>query len=188
VTPVTDDRIMQDVRDGRVEKLAILFERHHVPLFNFFLRVTGNRAASEDLVQDVFARVLKHRATYKGQDRFTVWLYAIARNVHFDHLRKQKATTPLEDLYEEVPSAEMIPEDRLVKDQEAALINRALARLSPKKQELLVLSRFQNLKYREIAELLQCPEGTVKGLIHRAIRELGDIYDQLTREGCCHEV
>jgi RNA polymerase sigma factor (sigma-70 family) len=185
---VTDDLIMQDVRDGRVEKLAILFERHHVPLFNFFLRMTGNRAVSEDLVQDVFTRILKHRATYGGADRFTVWLYTIARNAHIDHLRKQKATYPLEDQFDEVPSAEMVPEDRLVQAQEAALINRALARLSPKKQELLVLSRFQNLKCREIAELLDCPVGTVKGLIHRAIQELGEIYGQLTREGCRHEM
>jgi RNA polymerase sigma-70 factor (ECF subfamily) len=185
---LTDDRLMQDVRDGRIEKLAILFERHHVALFNFFLRMTGNRAASEDLVQDVFTRILKHRATYQGADRFTVWLYTIARNAHVDHLRKRKTTFPLEDQFEDVQSPEMVPEDRLVQAQEAALINRALARLSPKKQELLVLSRFQNLKYREIAELLDCPVGTVKGLVHRAIQELGEIYNQLMREGCRHEV
>ena len=185
---MTDDQVMQDVRDGRGEKLAILFERHHVPLFNFFLRMTGNRAASEDLVQDVFTRILKHRATYRGEDRFTVWLYTIARNAHVDYLRKRKTTFPLEDQFEDVPSAEMVPEDRLVQTQEAALINRALARLSPRKQELLALSRFQNLKYREIAELLDCPVGTVKGLIHRAIQELGEIYNQLTRGGCRHEM
>jgi RNA polymerase sigma-70 factor (ECF subfamily) len=185
---LTDDQVMQDVRDGRVEKLAILFERHHVPLFNFFIRMTGNRAASEDLVQDVFTRILKRRATYRGEDRFTVWLYTIARNTHVDYLRKRKTTFPLEDQFEDVPSAEMVPEDRLVQAQEAVLINRALARLSPKKQELLVLSRFQNLKYREIAELLDCPVGTVKGLVHRAIQELGEIYNQLTREGCRHEM
>jgi len=63
-----------------------------------------------------------------------------------------------------------------------------LAKLSPKKQEILVLSRFQNLKYREIAELLDCPIGTVKGLVHRAIQELGDIYAKLSNEVCRHEV
>ena len=83
---MTDNQVMLDVREGKVEKLAILFERHHVALFNFFLRLTGNRAASEDLVQDVFTRILKYRATYMGEDRFTVWMYKIARNAHIDSL------------------------------------------------------------------------------------------------------
>ena len=185
---MTDNQIMEDVRDGRVEKLAILFERRHVALFNFFLRLTGNRPASEDLVQDVFIRILKYRSTYQGEDRFAVWLYKIARNAHIDFLRKQKGTVPLEDQFEETHSPEPIPEERIVREQEAALLSRALARLSPKKQEILVLSRFQNLKYREIAELLDCPVGTVKGLVHRAVQELGDIYHQLTREACRHEM
>jgi len=185
---MTDNQIMEDVRDGRVEKLAILFERHHVALFNFFLRLTGNRPASEDLVQDVFIRILKYRSTYQGEDRLAVWLYKIARNAHIDFLRKQKGAIPLEDQFEEAHSPEPLPEERIVREQEAALLTRALARLSPKKQEILVLSRFQNLKYREIAELMDCPVGTVKGLVHRAVQELGDIYHQLTREACRHEM
>ncbi len=55
VSAMTDIQMMEDVRDGKVERLAVLFERHHVPLFNFFLRLTGTRSISEDLVQDVFA-------------------------------------------------------------------------------------------------------------------------------------
>ena len=185
---MNDNQLMEDVRDGRIEKLAIIFERHHVPLFNFFLRLTGNRAASEDLVQDVFTRILKYRATYQGEDRFAVWMYKIARNAHIDHLRKRKETVPLDGQFEEAPSPEPAPEDRAVKEQESALLAKALARLSPKKQEILVLSRFQNLKYREIAELLDCPIGTVKGLVHRAVEELGDIYTKLSNEVCRHEV
>ena len=185
---MNDNQIMEDIRDGRVEKLAILFERHHVALFNFFLRLTGNRPASEDLVQDVFTRILKYRATYQGEDRFAVWMYKIARNAHIDHLRKRKETFPLDEQFDEAHSPEPAPEDRVVREQESALLARALARLSPKKQEILVLSRFQNLKYREIAELLDCPVGTVKGLVHRAIQELGDIYAKLSNEVCRHEV
>ena len=71
--------------------------------------------------------------------------------------------------------------------QDAALVAKALARLSPRKQEIIVLSRFQNMKYREIAELLECPVGTVKAMVHRAIQELGEIYTGMTREKC-HEL
>ncbi len=185
---MNDNQLMENVRDGRVEKLAILFERHHVALFNFFLRLTGNRPMSEDLVQDVFIRILKYRATYMGEDRFAVWMYKIARNAHIDYLRKQKETVPIEEQFDEVHSLEPLPDERAARTQEAALLTKAMARLSPKKQEILVLSRFQNLKYREIAELLDCPVGTVKGLVHRAVQELGDIYHQLTGEACRHEV
>jgi RNA polymerase sigma factor (sigma-70 family) len=185
---VTDNLLMEDVRGGKVEKLAILFERHHVALFNYFLRLTGNRPVSEDLVQEVFTRILKYRATYRGEDRFAVWMYKIARNAHIDFLRRQKETVPLEDQFEEAQSADLIPEERVERQQEAALISRALKKLSPKKQEVILLSRFQNLKYREIAELMECPVGTVKGMVHRAVQELGDIYKQLSREACRHEM
>jgi RNA polymerase sigma-70 factor (ECF subfamily) len=179
---------MEDVRGGKVEKLAILFERHHVALFNYFLRLTGNRPVSEDLVQEVFTRILKYRVTYRGEDRFAVWMYKIARNAHIDFLRRQKETVPLDDQFEEAQSADLVPEERVERQQEAALISRALKRLSPRKQEVILLSRFQNLKYREIAELMECPVGTVKGMVHRAVQELGDIYKQLSREACRHEM
>ena len=185
---MTDNLLMEDVRDGKVEKLAILFERHHVALFNYFLRLTGNRPVSEDLVQEVFTRILKYRTTYRGEDKFSVWMYKIARNAHIDFLRRQKETVPLEDQFEEAQSADLVPEERVERQQEAALISRALKRLSPRKQEVILLSRFQNLKYREIAELMECPVGTVKGMVHRAVRELGDIYKQLSREACRHEM
>jgi RNA polymerase sigma-70 factor (ECF subfamily) len=185
---VTDNLLMEDVRGGKVEKLAILFEKHHVALFNYFLRLTGNRPVSEDLVQEVFTRILKYRTTYRGEDRFSVWMYKIARNGHIDFLRRQKETVPLEDQFEEAQSVDLIPEERVERQQEAALISRALKRLSPKKREVILLSRFQNLKYREIAELMECPVGTVKGMVHRAVQELGDIYKQLSREACRHEM
>jgi RNA polymerase sigma factor (sigma-70 family) len=187
VRAMTDHQIMQEVREGQVEKLAILFERHHVSLFNYFLRLTGNRAAAEDLVQDVFTRILKYRATYRGEDRFVVWMFKIARNAHIDLLRRQKPALPLDEQFEEPLDTELRPEDRLARDEDAALVATALARLAPRKKEILVLSRFQNMKYREIAELLECPVGTAKAMVHRAVQELGEIYQGLVREKC-HEM
>ncbi len=186
---MTDNALMEAVRDGRVERLAILFERHQVPLFNYFLRLTGgNRVVSEDLVQDVFTRILKYRTTYHGEDKFSVWIYKIARNAHIDHLRRTRETIPLDERLADPLSGEAGPAARAERDQEAALLNRALTELSPRKQEILVLCRYQNLKYREIAELLDCPVGTVKGLMHRAVAELSEIYARLTQEACRHEV
>ena len=177
--PPTDNELMELVRDGKVEKLAILFERYQTMLYNFFLRLTGNRAASEDLVQEVFIRILKYRAGYQGENRFVVWMFQIARNAHVDFLRKKKGEVALDDQFAEAPSQELLPEERFEADQEAALVRRALDKLPPKKRELLVLFRFQNLKLREIADLFDVQVGTVKVQVHRALKDLGRIYLEL---------
>lgn len=177
----TDNELMENVRDGRVEKLAVLFERYQTMLYNFFLRLTGNRAASEDLVQEVFMRVLKYRAGYMGDSRFNVWLFQIARNAHVDYLRKRKSTLPLDGQYIETHSREPLPEAAYETNREAELVRRALDRLPVQKRELLVLFRFQNLKLREIAELLGCQVGTVKAQVHRALKDLSRIYLDLRK-------
>ncbi|MBP7706664.1 MAG: sigma-70 family RNA polymerase sigma factor [Candidatus Aminicenantes bacterium] len=177
----TDNELMEDVRDGRVERLAVLFERYQIPLYNFFLRLTGNRAASEDLVQDVFMRVLKYRAGYLSESRFNVWLFQIARNAHVDHLRKHKATLPLDEQFAETPGREPLPGAAYESDREAELVRRALDRLPVQKREVLVLFRYQNLKLREIAELLGVQVGTVKAQVHRALKDLSRIYLDLQK-------
>ncbi len=122
----TDNELMEAVRDGRVEKLAVLFERYQTMLYNFFLRLTGNRAASEDLVQEVFVRVLKYRAGYLGDSRFNVWLFQIARNAHIDHLRKQKPALSLDEQFTEMPSREPQPDAAYETDREAELVRREI--------------------------------------------------------------
>jgi RNA polymerase sigma factor (sigma-70 family) len=177
---MTDNVLMEEVKEGKVEKLAVLFEKYHVQLFNFFLRLTGNRGASEDLVQDVFLRILKYRTTYKGQSKFTVWMYQIARNAHIDYLRKSKGELSLDDQWDEVMETEPTPLDRLERGQDVKLMQEALARLPLKKREVLVLSRYQDMKYKDIAELFGCQVGTVKAHVHRAIKDLGKIYYELS--------
>jgi RNA polymerase sigma-70 factor (ECF subfamily) len=180
VNKATDNHLMVQVRDGNVEKLAVLFERYHVMIYNFFLRLTRNRSISEDLVQDVFVRVLKYRSTYKGENKFTIWLYKIARNAHIDFLRKKKDEISLDEHWDEAPSLDPSPSEEVEQAQEIARLNLALSKLSVKKREVIILSRFQNLKYKEIAELLGCHIGTVKALIHRSIKELGKAYLELS--------
>jgi len=170
---------MLEVRDGKVERLAILFERYHVALYNFFLRLTANRSISEDLVQDVFFRILRYRHTYRGESKFTIWMYQIARNAHVDYLRKRKEEIPLDEQWIVPLSHEQSPVKNLEQVEEIALLRQALTKLPLKKREVLILSRFQNLKYREIAELLRCNTGTVKAYVHRATKELGKIYFDL---------
>lgn len=179
VDQTSDNRLMEEVRDEKVERLAILFERHHIMLYNFFLRLTGNRSISEDLVQDVFFRILKYRKTYRSQSKFTVWMYQIARNTHIDHLRKQKQEVPLEEQFEETESHEVDTVERMVGEVDVELLRKALDNLPIKKREILVLSRYQEMKYKDIAQLFSCSVGTIKAVVHRAIKDLRRIYCEL---------
>ncbi len=179
VNSYSDNKLMEEVKIGNVEKLAVLFEKYHIPLFNFFLRLTANRNISEDLVQEVFMRMLKYRTTYQGRSKFTLWMYQIGRNVHIDYLRKKKDEMPLEEQWSDPVTSDPSPAERMEDGQEVLLLRQALAKLPLKKREVLILSRYQDLKYKEIAEILGCHIGTVKAHVHRAIKELGKIYFEL---------
>lgn len=169
---------MQQVRDGDLRKLAVLFERHHRALFQFFARCGGaNREQSEDLVQEVYFRILRYRHTYDAKQPFTAWMYRIARNAKIDQLQKRRPETPHEN--DDIPSGGMRIDDKLSRAQELQLLRKALDMLPDDKREVLVMSRYQELKYEEIAKILGIEVGAVKVRVFRAVRALGDLYTQL---------
>lgn len=177
---------MEQVRDGDVGRLSVLFERHHRKLFLYFYRLTGDRGASEDLVQDVFFRILKYRHTYQAGNEFVGWMYRIARNAWHDQLEKRGAEESLDDeaahFGEAIASAEGGPVESLMKAERLELLRRALNKLPEDRRELLVLSRFQGLKYEEIAGIVGCEVGAVKVRIFRAVRDLARMYGRLAGE------
>lgn len=178
----SDEVLMLEIRDGEVGKLSILFERHHRALFNFFLRLTSNRELSEDLVQDVFLRILKYRDTYLAKTSFTAWMYQVARSAHIDNLRKKKPEHAWNEDFPEPVSQEPQADERVRKKQEVALLERALASLPVEKRELLILTRFRNLKYQEIGQMLGCDANAVKLRVYRAVRSLGEAFAELSGE------
>ena len=183
MTSPADEDIMRDVRDGNLQLLGNLFERYQSPLFNFFLRLTWDRQLSEDLVQDVFFRILKFRQTYRGDTLFTTWMYQIARNVRVDSLRKRKPESTLNEELASSADTRPSPAEQLQSNEQEALLRRAMARLPEDKRELLILTRYQNLKYEQIAELLDCQAGTVKTRVYRAMQELKQVYLELAGGG-----
>jgi RNA polymerase sigma-70 factor (ECF subfamily) len=178
MTLAPDEDLMLQVRDGAGEMLGVLFDRYQAPLFNFYSKLTGNRALSEDLVQEVFLRILKYRQSYCPGTPFRPWIYQIARNARVDHFRKFPQQTTLEP--EMLPP--VIPADSVAEQQEVELLHRALLQLPEEKREILLLLRFQELKYEEIATLLGCELSTVKTRIHRAVQELRKNFHQLTQD------
>lgn len=178
---------MERVRGGDAEPLAVLFDRHHRALYRFFLRLCCSSAVAEDLVQESFFRILKFKTTYQRGERpgrFTAWMYQIARNVHTDHLRKKQTEMPL---WQERAEREFDPADKapaadrqLIEASDLATLRRAFARLPADRRELLVLCRYQNLPYEQVAEILQCEAGAVKTRVFRAMKQLGEIFGRMS--------
>lgn len=166
---------MRAVRDGDLSKLGVLFERHHMALFDFLSRMTGDRTAAEDLTQDVFVRMLKYRETFRNEGRFETWMFHIARNARAEYFGRRAA---LEQSAEGIDAATEAPGPAHVaeRDEQTALLRRALLQLRDDRRELIVLARYRGMKHEAIAELLCVDVGTVKVRIHRALKELRQIF------------
>ena len=179
-----DHELMLAVRDGELDCMGELFERHHGPLFGYIAKLTGDRTAAEDITQIVFQRMLKYRHTYRDQGSFTAWMYHLARRCTCDHFRRAApapvAVDPaeLESRADEARGAD----EAAAASDEHALLHRALSRLDQDDREVLLLSRLQELSFAEIAGILECSVGAARVRAHRALRTLRDHYFRLQKE------
>lgn len=172
----SDEYLITCVKDGNIEKTAILFDRHHKNIYSYFYRLTRSKAESEDLVQNVFLRLLNYRNSYKLGHQFMPWLFRIAHNVYIDYCKcKVKETAcfkVLSKINDETPESNDIEEqiDRFYK---------AFNLLHPDYQEILILNRYQKLTYKQIGEALGQREKAVKQKAFRAMIKLRDEYNKL---------
>lgn len=179
---LNDNALMIMVRDGDTDRLGLLFERYKKPLFGFFYGMNKDADLSEDLVQNVFFRILKYRYLFRGEGDFKTWMFHIARNVNHDHFRKSKnqRKESIENWQERLGSEENRSTE-FQQDEERTILSMAMDRLPDDKREILLLSKFQDKKYKEIGEILGCSEGAVKVKVFRALQELKEVYNQLEK-------
>lgn len=176
-----DHALMLKVKEGDVDKLNLLYKRYSRRFFGFFYGMTKDGATSEDLVQNVFVRMLKYKHTYSEKGDFEVWAFQMARNVHKDHYRKNKRYAfqenmdPWEEQLKDTTNQELAME----KSDELRCLRRALDELSNEKRALIELVRFQKLKYSKVAELFGISESAVKVRVHRVLKELRESYIKL---------
>jgi RNA polymerase sigma-70 factor (ECF subfamily) len=163
-----------------------IYRNRHRSLFRFFFRLTGRQATSEDLVHEVFLRMIRYRHTYReavNLGGFESWMYRIARNALTDLSRKARhEVAPGESELEMIESDRPTPFETTAKRQDLALLHRALRALPADKRELIVMTRFQDLSYEQIGSILGCGAGTVKTRVFRAMKELSSIYLELSKE------
>ncbi|HEX9727883.1 MAG TPA: RNA polymerase sigma factor [Gemmatimonadales bacterium] len=176
-----DDReLLESAQAGDLSALGILFERHHQAVHALCYRLTGNAAAADDLTQESFLRILRYKGRFDGRAKFTTWLYRLVRNRCLDHMAGERRDRKRLELFAaDVSTTGHTPERE---DERAGLVRDALSRLPPEKREVLVLSRFEDLGYRDIAVICDISVENVKVRAHRAIRELRRIYQELERE------
>ena len=164
-----------------MEKLNLLYKRYSRRFFGFFYGMTSDGATSEDVVQNVFMRILKYRHTYKDHGDFEVWAFQLARNVHKDHYRKNRRYSFEEDMnpYEQRLSESTHKEKEMEKADELNYLQRALESLTDEKRELIELVRFQKVKYAKVAEMMGVSESAIKVRVHRILKELRESYLRL---------
>jgi RNA polymerase sigma-70 factor (ECF subfamily) len=179
VKEASDEIIMNKVRDGHLAELSELFERYHVRMYNFMLKLTMDRTVSQDLTQSLFYRIIKYRSTFDDKYSFKSWIFQLARNIHADYCRKQKQQT---DRYVHVEKydSNLADEAGNFNEEDYENLDRALSKLNPEQKEILVLSRFQGLKYSEISAINNESVASIKVQVHRAIKQLRSIYFKLT--------
>ena len=179
---LSDNRMMEKVRDGDLDRLGLLFERYKRPLYGFFYGLNREQELSEDLVQNTFLRILKYRHLFRGDGDFRSWMFHIARNVNNDHYRKNKLNLK-DDLekWQERLSNDENRSTEIQQEEEQQMLSMAMDRLSVDKREILLLSKYQEKKYHEIGEILGCTEGAVKVKVFRALQELRVIFKQLEK-------
>jgi len=177
-------KIARGLRERDMELLADLVERCQHRLVRYLLYLTGRREYAEDLAQETWIRVLQRGSQYNGRQRFDPWLFAIARNLAIDYLRKKRKavqTASLPDDRDEillVSSSGPSPFEAAARSEDAIRLAGQLQILSPLYREALLLRFQENLSLAEMAQVLGAPTTTVTSRIYRGLAALRSAFEE----------
>jgi RNA polymerase sigma-70 factor (ECF subfamily) len=176
-----DAELMLRVRDGDETSFALLLERHRGPVIHFLYRMVQNSAVAEELAQEVFLRVYRSRETYQPTAKFTTWLFRIATHLALNWIRDRKSERGQESLDREaadggrlrqVPDRQFNVEQHLLREARLEEVRRAIATLPEKQRAAVLMHKYQEMEYSQIASVLSCSESAVKSLLFRAYETL----------------
>jgi RNA polymerase sigma-70 factor (ECF subfamily) len=187
----SDEELLVALRDGDRDCLGVLVSRWQDPLFRFAFRILDRREDARDVCQETFLRVLKQSERFQEGARFSTWMYQIALNLCRDQLRRRRRWRFLSAPAhgpdgepgaprEEVDLTGPTPVEALEERERREAVGRALERLPREQREVLVMKEYEGLKFREIAEILGCPESTVKSRMYYG---LSGLRTALERQG-----
>jgi RNA polymerase sigma-70 factor (ECF subfamily) len=179
----SDAEIMLQVKAGDDSAFAYLVQKYRRPMVNFMYRMAHNAAGAEDLAQEVFLRVYRSRETYEASAKFTTWLYRIATNLAVNHARdtrheRAENQVSLDEPDEEsgrtldLPDRSPSAEDNLVQRERLAAIRQRVQALPERQRIAVLMHKYQQMDYRQIAEVLKLSESATKSLLFRAYETL----------------
>ena len=170
MTDVDDLTLLRETARGDEAAFRTLYERYRTPVYNYILRLVHQEGASEDLLQDTFFAVWQGARKFRGKSSVKTWIFRIAYYRSASHLRKSRDMV-------EIPESRIVsdapgPEDVFWGKFETAQVIAALETLSPNHRSVVELTFIHGFSYREIAEIMECPVGTVKSRMSYALRYL----------------
>jgi len=177
---IEDEKLMEETAQGDEYAFELLVKRHQSRILNLIFRFIGNRTQAGDLAQEVFIRVWQAAPRYKPQAKFTTWIYRVATNLCLNEL---KSSSRRKLLFSEIPAdAGRTPneegtvtpsaEDILLAEERSRQISHTLQNLPENQRMALILKRYENLSYHEIANIMDCSVSSVESLLVRAKRNL----------------
>jgi RNA polymerase sigma-70 factor (ECF subfamily) len=183
----SDEELIALVLEKNSKALKILYERYHIPFYNFVLRYTNSREVSEDILQETFTRVWFASHLFNSdKGSFKTWLFTIGINITRNEMIKKRYTyqyVDFEEMLNEDGTSQQLdneePESILETTELKDAIGRALEKLNPYLKEVILLKHYNQMKFREIAEITNTPEGTLKARFHHGIAELRKLLQRL---------
>jgi RNA polymerase sigma-70 factor, ECF subfamily len=181
----TDADIMLRVKAGDQSAFEYLVQKYRRPMVSFMYRMARNSAAAEDLAQEVFLRVYRSRETYEASAKFTTWLYRIATNLAVNHARDSRHERPevqvsLDEPDDdtgttlELPDASLNAEQQMVRRERMLAIRRKVEALPEQQRLAVIMHKYQQMDYKQIADVLKKSESATKSLLFRAYETLRD--------------
>ena len=175
-----DAELMLRVKDGDDTSFGLLLDKYRASVSHFLYRMVQDQAVSEELAQEVFLRVYKSRETYEATAKFTTWLFRIATHLALNWLRDEKNERVQERLDEptedgparEVQDRSPSVEQQTVNELKVAEVRRAVAALPAKQRAAVLMHKYEEMEYSQIARVLSCSESAVKSLLFRAYETL----------------
>lgn len=177
----SDNSLMIEAQNGNIDAIGELYNRHQKNLYGFFVRLTGKKNCSCDLTQNVFLRILRFRHTYNPAHQFRTWMYQIARNILADYYNSNNSLIESSNNIDNVLHIETDKQSGY-SSREDLVLYRAIGQLPAEQQQLIELSKFQKLKYEEIAQITNDTVGNIKVKVHRAIINLKDVYFKVDKK------
>ena len=187
---MSDDELLERFAAGEPAAFGVLLKRYQVPIFNFIARNVRDTEAASDLLQEVFTRVIQHSGAFNRSSKFSTWLYAIARNICIDHMRRMSHRrhasldspgpngSPGRDGTAVAPWVERVAHEQPAVDSSAAAgglrsrIAQAIENLPAEQREVFLMRQLQQLPFADIAVVVGVSENTVKSRMRYALERL----------------